>query len=364
MKSKRIVSVVMVMVIIICCSFSTSVYASGLQQSKAAEEEKKKQAENEKSDLESYLTKINQKAQNLSEEAAEIQSNYIQKKQEVEEITKELALTEEASKAQYQNMRKRIKLIYEKGTSSYMEAILSSGSIAEMLNKAQYVSEVFGFDKSLLDDYNGKINKISYLKTQLENDTKELEKLHQEAQVKLAEAKASINETKEELKKYIKSIADSDAKIKELNDKIIAQGNSVGTSGGHQGNQTHQQEVIQGDGITITGEELDKIAAMVYCEAGGEGFDEMWGVASVIVNRIKSSRYPNDVESVLWQKGQFAPTWEGKYTLALAKGVPDICYEASRKAISGASNVGTSIGFKLASTGIEGIVIGKIVFFG
>lgn len=364
MKAKRVVSVLMVLVITICCSFSNPVNASGLQKSKEAEEEKKRQTENEKSDLEAYLAQVNKRAQALNEEAASVQAEYNQKKKEVEEITAELAKTEEASKAQYQNMRKRIKLIYEKGNSSYLEAILSSGSIAEMLNKAQYVSEVFGFDKNLLDDYNGKISKISNLKAELEKDTKELAVLNEEAKKKVSEAKASINETKEELKSYIKSIADSEAKIKELNDQIIAQGNSVGTGGGHQGNQTHEQEIIQGDGISITGEELDMMAAMVYCEAGGEGFAEMWGVASVIVNRIKSERYPDNMNDVLWQRGQFAPTWEGKFTLALAKGVPDICYEASRKALSGASNVGTSIGFKLASTGIEGIVIGKIVFFG
>ena len=90
----------------------------------------------------------------------------------------------------------------------------------------------------------------------------------------------------------------------------------------------------------------------------------MLGVGSVICNRIKSSRYPNDLESVLWQNMQFAPTWEGKYTAALERDMPAVCYQAARQAASGYSNVGDHIGFKLASTGIEGIVIGKIVFFG
>ena len=114
----------------------------------------------------------------------------------------------------------------------------------------------------------------------------------------------------------------------------------------------------------------DMIAAMVWCEVGAEGMEEKKGVASVIVNRLKSSKYPNTVQAVLYQNRQFQPTWSKtsdgtttKFLLALANGAPADCYTAADWALAGNSNVGDAIGFKLASTGIEGIVIGKVVFF-
>jgi len=344
--------------------FATPEGKKAAEEKKAEEEKKKSQAEGDKADTESYINELNSKAASLKEQAAEVQAQCDAKTVEISEINKKLDAATVAAKNQYTNMRKRIKLMYEKGTSGYLEAIFSSGSISEMLNRAQYISEVFGFDKKLVENYNNKVSEIKDLKAQLEEDKKELESLNASAKEKIKYANESMATAQAELKAYVKSISDSEEKIKEYEKEIIAQGASVGTGTGKTGNQTTQKEIIQGDGVSVTSEELDMMAAMIYCEAGAEGFEEMLGVASVIVNRLKSSKYPNTMEAVLWQKGQFAPTWEGKFAKALAKGAPPVCYEAARKALSGYSNVGTSIGFKLASTGIEGIVIGKIVFFG
>lgn len=334
------------------------------EEKKAEEEKKKQEAEGNKQDTEAYLNELTNKAESLNRQAAEIQEEYKAKKDEIAEVTAQLEAAEATAKTQYANMRMRIKLMYEKGTNGYLEAILQSGSISEMLNKARYVSEIFGFDKSMLENYNAKIADITAMKNKLEKDRDELAKLSEKARENISYASSSMEEAKNELKAYIASIADSEEKIKQLEKEIIVQGASVGTGEGKKGNQTKEKEVVQGDGVTVTAEELDMIAAMVYCEAGAEGYEEMLGVASVIVNRLKSPKYPDTVEAVLWQSGQFAPTWEGKFVKALAKGAPDVCYKAAKQALSGYSNVGTSIGFKLASTGIEGIVIGKIVFFG
>ncbi len=162
----------------------------------------------------------------------------------------------------------------------------------------------------------------------------------------------------------------SAARIKELEKEILIADKEIGTTGGKKGEQTTQTEVTKTDSVSVGADDRDMIAAMIWCEVGAEGMEEKKGVASVIVNRLKSTRYPNTVQAVLYQNMQFAPTWETtsdgsttKFLLALSNGAPDSCYKAADWALAGNSNVGDSIGFKLASTGIEGIVIGKVVFF-
>lgn len=55
-----------------------------------------------------------------------------------------------------------------------------------------------------------------------------------------------------------------------------------------------------------TEEELDLIAKVVHAEASGMGSDAYEAVASVIYNRIESGKFPDSVEGVIFQSGQFS----------------------------------------------------------
>lgn len=56
---------------------------------------------------------------------------------------------------------------------------------------------------------------------------------------------------------------------------------------------------------------LLSLAITVYDEAGGKGIDAMQFVADTVINRVHSNKFPNTVEGVIYQRGQFA--WVGKY---------------------------------------------------
>lgn len=352
--------------------------------SKAAEEKKKQETEREKAETErqkqetqEHLSEVNQRAIDLNVEAVTVQEKFENKRQEVSDTADELKVAQDQVKKQYESMKKRFKLIYEKGTTGYVEIILESRSIAEMINRTQYVSAALESDKALLESFKEKVENINNLKTKLEQDEEDLKNLSIEAKNKLQQAKNSIEEAKETIKqqeetirKQEESIKNSAQRIKELEKEIIIADKEIGTTGGKQGAQTTQTQVTKGDSVSVEASDRDMIAAMVWCEVGMEGMEEKKGVASVIVNRLKSPKYPNTVQAVLYQNRQFQPTWSKtsdgsttKFLLALASGAPADCYSAADWALAGNSNVGDAIGFKLASTGIEGIVIGKVVFF-
>ena len=54
--------------------------------------------------------------------------------------------------------------------------------------------------------------------------------------------------------------------------------------------------------IKCSNSELDMLAAIIQCEAGGESYKGQVAVGAVVVNRVKSGRYPDSVESVIKQK--------------------------------------------------------------
>lgn len=59
------------------------------------------------------------------------------------------------------------------------------------------------------------------------------------------------------------------------------------------------------------------LAALIYCEAGNQSYTGKLGVGLVIMNRMKSSRFPSKLREVVYQSRQFAPARDGALTRAL-----------------------------------------------
>jgi len=55
----------------------------------------------------------------------------------------------------------------------------------------------------------------------------------------------------------------------------------------------------------------DLLARIIFAEAGNQPFDGMIGVGNVILNRVASSTFPNNIHDVIYQSGQFDPVRNG-----------------------------------------------------
>lgn len=60
-----------------------------------------------------------------------------------------------------------------------------------------------------------------------------------------------------------------------------------------------------------TEEELRLMSAIIFCEAGSESYKGKVAVGIVVMNRVRSSKFPNTVKDVIYQKGQFSPVTNG-----------------------------------------------------
>ena len=79
-----------------------------------------------------------------------------------------------------------------------------------------------------------------------------------------------------------------------------------------------QEEVIEPEPTpvqTYTEDELYMMSHLIMGEAGGQSRECKIAVGSVVLNRVKSDRFPktNDIKSVIFAKGQYACTWDGNY---------------------------------------------------
>ena len=116
-------------------------------------------------------------------------------------------------------------------------------------------------------------------------------------------------------------------------------------------------------GYSDSASDIELFAALIECEAGSTDYEGMLAVASVVVNRMKDSRYPNTLRGVIKQSGQFPPAHNGLVDKKLARGVKPSCLQVAQDALAGKNNVGGCLSFRSASSGHEGIIIGGNVFF-
>ena len=123
----------------------------------------------------------------------------------------------------------------------------------------------------------------------------------------------------------------------------------------------------QKEAVLTSASELNILAALVQCEAGGESYEGQLAVASVVMNRVRSGAYPNTVTDVIYASGQFSPANSTKMSnLALTGNIKASCLQAAQEAINGNCNVGDALHFRRAgsvSSGMQGIVIGNHVFW-
>lgn len=125
--------------------------------------------------------------------------------------------------------------------------------------------------------------------------------------------------------------------------------------------QSAAASVSGGQRASVGAGELDLLAAIIHCEAGGESRTGKVAVGAVVLNRVNSSSFPNTITDVIYQSGQFSPVSSGILARTLASGVDADCYEAAQAALNGENPVGDCLYFNSGSG--RGIQIGNQHFY-
>ncbi len=112
-----------------------------------------------------------------------------------------------------------------------------------------------------------------------------------------------------------------------------------------------QQAAAAGSGSQVTAGsgELDLLAAIIECEAGGESHTGKVAVGAVIMNRARSSQFPNSISEVVYQSGQFSPVASGRLSAVLSQGARSDCYQAAQEALNGSNPIGGALYFNSGS---------------
>ena len=165
----------------------------------AAPEDDQANLEAQKVAVQGEVNALQEQLNSLMTKMNDLESQLIKKGEEIIKAKEDLAAAEEKEEQQYEDMKLRIKYMYEEGDGSAAERILNSGSIAEVLSQAEYVQKVHAYDRDMLNEYVNTVKEVEELKSSLESDMTKLQSLETEYKAQSDEISSTIESKSAEI---------------------------------------------------------------------------------------------------------------------------------------------------------------------
>lgn len=216
------------------------VYAKTQKQKDA--EKKKSQAEKDLKDKKNEINGLKDQQQTTADDiknksakldeilAAQkkLQKDITSKQAEIEQNQKDLAAAQEKQQEQYDAMKKRIQFMYENSAEDNIwTAIIESNGITDMLNRIEYVSDVYDSDRALMDSYQAAVEQVKEIGTKLDKDMNELTAMQDDYEKQQADVEAAIVALENQKEQYASQIAQAQQQADNYQNIITAQGKII-----------------------------------------------------------------------------------------------------------------------------------------
>ena len=219
-----------------------------LQQQQAAQAETSAQLDNAKAEIDDLETKKNQITGEIDDLDAQLvvtmasvenlKNEIAEKQTEIEDTQKKLSDAQAEEDEQYEQMKKRIKFLYESGGDNGWAALILEGKdLSSILNQAEYTQKLYKYDRECLQEYMDLVQQVTDYSNQLADEKADLEasEAEQEAQQQsleeMLEQKKAVSDDYENqiadlndmAAQYNAVLAEQNAKIQQIQEEIAAE---------------------------------------------------------------------------------------------------------------------------------------------
>lgn len=301
-------------------------------------------------ELQTELEGINKEMLSISDEITSIEMQSEIMAGEIQRSEEALRVAQENEDKQYEEMKARIKYLYETGNSSLLELLFSAENMADFLNKAEFIQNISDYDREMLDELSG-----------IREDIAEKQDALKSQKAALTDLDSKLKKQQDELKKKAEATSTDLAAYKVQLDQARARETAAmsaypsGTDG----------STVKAAAMQASDSEKKLLAAIIECEAY-QDYNSLLAVATVILNRVEDSRYPNTISEVVYATNQFEPVVLGGLDAALSRGPSALSLQVAQDALNGTrlAAVADCYNFLYAgSTDRAGVNVGDNVFF-
>ena len=184
----------------------------------------KAELEKSKSDLAAYVTQLDNELSGIQAKIEQYNTLITEKEQQIADTTDDLNAAIKQQEEQYEAMKKRIKFMYERGDTFYLEMLFSASGLSDMVNKADYIEALSQYDRNKLDEYVEIIEMVQLCKDELEAEKEVLDEAKLAVEAEEANVSSLIQEKEAQIYAVSADISSKEAAIKEY-EAMIAQQN-------------------------------------------------------------------------------------------------------------------------------------------
>ena len=342
-------------------------------------EESAQSLESKTSDLTGQLAGINQELVAISDQISTTEMQVEITNGEIQRTKDSLADTQAKEAQQYNDMKTRIKYMYETGSASLLEMLFSAEDMSDFLNKADFIQNISDYDRKMLSELQETKNQIAEEEKTLQAQQDSLLSLQNRLDKKQSDLQAKAAATSTDLAAFQAQLAalraQEAAELEAKRQQELQQQQEADKPSSGGGNPIVTPtppatpdsggDIIQGGGSDATHDELTIFAALLDCEAIHD-YNSMLAVATVIMNRVESPLFPNSIHGVIYASGQFEPVWSGRLNSVLSSGPSSLAVQVAQDAVNGTklSSVSDCYYFLYAgATNRPGVNIGGNLFF-
>ena len=314
--------------------------------------------ENERDKISGQLSNYNDQLTEAINELNNTEQAIDKKELEIAQKQRELDTAKSIEKKQYNDLVAHMQYMYESGlTQSYLNLVSESTSLTDFLNISEYVEQISAYDTKMLTQFKATREFIEAEEATLQTEHEALEALRTSQEANRTKVSNLVSQTQNalsnkegEITKKENEVTAQEEQLATIKDNIAALQQKLAEEIrlSQEAANAEWRDISQ---VTITEEDITMLANLIYCEARGESYEGKLAVASVVINRILSSKYPDTMAGVIYQKSQFAPVTSTKNSfveaLAYDKAANSSgCYEAAREAAAGITNVSNCVYFQ------------------
>lgn len=176
-----------------------------------------------KGDVEEKVEELNSQLIDISAQITNLEGQLTEKSTEIADAEAKLAQAQEEEQQQYEDMKVRIRYMYENSQTTYLEQLLSAQSVAEFLNTAEYISQIQKYDRAKLTEFEETVEYVTTAKEQLEQDYADLETMKASVEEQKKSVAALMSQKETELAGITEDISDAQSEAKYFEAEIQAQ---------------------------------------------------------------------------------------------------------------------------------------------
>jgi len=201
-----------------------------IQNQKSQNEKELKNIQSQISGIEGKKSALSNEVNSLNDELTEtllnievLESDLADKEVEIQEAEIAYEEAKETEERQYEAMKLRIQYLYESGSAGYVEMLLTSDSVADLMNKVDYAEELQEYDNRLLDEYKAAKQAVIDLQNRLEEEKAQLLEMEAQLEEEKANLESMIARKRSEIANFDSQLSAARAKVSEYQQRIKEQ---------------------------------------------------------------------------------------------------------------------------------------------